>query len=222
MPESSTQEFLEVQDIREGVLILKNQGLRSVMMVSSLNFALKSEEEQTAIIYAFQNFLNSLDFSCQIVIQSRNINITPYLDELKDLEENQTNELLKEQTASYREFIKQLVQGETIMTKNFYAVVPYTLMEALGVVAATKKFGLDKFLSKKGQQSKNVMTDVDFQRCKVQLWQRMEFMAMGLRRCGLEAIPLTTTELIELFWAVHHPEQAEIGYYPEILPELTK
>ena len=108
------------------------------------------------------------------------------------------------------------------MTKNFYAVVPYTLMEALGVVAATKRFGLNKLFSKKSQQPANTMTDVDFQRCKTQLWQRMEFMAMGLRRCGLEAIPLTTTELIELFWAIHHPEQAEIGYYPEILPELTK
>jgi len=222
MPEASTQDFLEIQDIREGILILKNQGLRGVMMVSSLNFALKSEDEQTATIYAFQNFLNSLDFSCQIIIQSRNINITPYLDELKDLEEKQTNELLKEQTASYREFIKQLVQGETIMTKNFYVVVPYTLMEGLGVVAVTKRFSLDKLFGKKNQQAAEAMADADFQRCKTQLWQRMEFLAMGLRRCGLEAIPLTTAELIELFWAIHHPEQAEIGYYPEILPELIK
>ena len=120
MPDSSTQDFLEVQDIREGLLILKNQGIKGVLMVSSLNFALKSEDEQTAIIYAFQNFLNSLDFSCQIVIQSRNINITPYLDSIKDLEERQTNELLKIQTASYHDYIKELAKGEVIMTKNFY------------------------------------------------------------------------------------------------------
>jgi len=222
MPQTSTQDFLEVYDIKEGVLILKNRGLRGVLMVSSLNFALKSDEEQTAIIYAFQNFLNSLDFSCQILIQSRNINITPYLDELKDLEEKQTNELLRQQTSSYREFIKELVQGETIMTKNFYMVVPYTLMEALGVKAATKQFGLGKIFGKKDKESAAELTDADFQRCKTQLWQRMEFLAMGLRRCGLEAIPLTTPELIELFWAIHHPEQAEIGYYPEIFPELIK
>lgn len=222
MPEASTQDFLEIQDIKEGVLVLKNQGLRGVLMVSSLNFALKSEEEQTAIIYAFQSFLNTLDFSCQIVIQSRNINISPYLDELKDLEEKQTNELLREQTASYREFIKQLVQGETIMTKNFYTVVPYSLMEGLGMGAITKKFGLSKLFGKKDKQQSSAITDDEFQRCKTQLWQRMEFLAMGLRRCGLEAIPLTTPELIELFWAIHHPEQAEIGYYPEILPELIK
>ena len=108
MPESATQQFLEVQDIREGVLLLKNNGIRGILMVSSINFALKSDEEQTAIVYAFQNFLNSLDFFCQIVIQSRNINITPYLDSLKDLEEKQTNELLRKQTTSYREFIKNI------------------------------------------------------------------------------------------------------------------
>jgi len=222
MPESATQAFLEIQDIREGVLLLKNNSIRGVMMVSSINFALKSEEEQTAVVYAFQNFLNSLDFSCQIVIQSRNINITPYLDTLKDLEDKQTNELLKKQTIAYREFIKNMVKGDTVMTKNFYVVVPYTLMEIFGVAGAAKQFNFLKQLSgdKKNQQKE--INDADFQRCKTQLWQRMEFLAMGLRRCGLEAMPLTTPELIELFWSIHHPEQAEIGYYPEILPELLK
>ena len=216
MTGSPTQEFLEIKDIREGVLLLKNNSIRGILMVSSINFALKSDEEQSAIIYAFQTFLNSLDFFCQIVIQSRNINITPYLDGLKDLEEKQTSELLKQQTASYRDFIKNLVKGDTIMTKNFYVVVPYSLMEVLGVGAIAKQF--DFLKSKKEKE----MKDDDFQRCKSQLWQRMEFLAMGLRRCGLEAIPLTTPELIELFWSIHHPDQAEIGYYPEILPELLK
>ncbi len=216
MPESATQQFLEVQDIREGVVILKNNSIRGVLMVSSINFALKSEEEQTAIIYAFQNFLNSLDFFCQIVIQSRNINITPYLDSLKDLEERQTNELLRKQTASYREFIKNMVTGDMVMTKNFYVTVPYNLMEILGVKAAPGIPGLNT------QQQNKKLTDDEFQRCKTQLWQRMEYLAMGLRRCGLESVPLTTPELIELFWAIHHPDQAEIGYYPEILPELLK
>jgi len=220
MAESATQAFLEVQDIKEGVLILKNNAIRGILMVSSINFALKSEEEQTAIIYAFQSFLNSLDFSCQIVIQSRNINITPYLDSLKDLEERQTNELLRKQTASYREFIKNMVIGDVVMTKSFFVVVPYTLMEILGVGAATKQFDVLKQFG--GKEQTQAMKDDEFQRCKTQLWQRMEYLAMGLRRCGLEAVPLTTPELIELFWAIHHPDQAEIGYYPEILPELLK
>lgn len=221
MVETSTQEFLEIEDIREGVIVLKNKDLRTILMVSSQNFALKSDEEQTAIIYAFQSFLNTLDFSCQIVIQSRKINITPYLDELSELEKKQTNELLKTQISSYQEFIKEMVRGQAIMTKQFFIVIPYTLMEALGISAAKKKF---KFLSffEKEKESTLGLNESDFQRCKTQLWQRMEFVAMGLRRCGLEAIPLTTPELIELFWTIHHPEQAEVGYYPEILPELLK
>ena len=220
MQESATQAFLEVKDIKEGVLILKNNSVRGILMVSSINFALKSEDEQTAIIYAFQNFLNSLDFFCQIVIQSRNINITPYLDSLKDLEEKQTNSLLREQTSSYREFIKNMVVGDVVMTKNFYVVVPYNLMEIFGMKGAGKQFNI--FKQATGGQQAQILKDDDFQRCKTQIWQRMEYVSMGLRRCGLESVPLTTPELIELFWSIHHPDQAEVGYYPEILPELLK
>jgi hypothetical protein len=218
MPESATQDFLEIKDIREGILLLKDNSIRGVMMVSSLNFALKSEEEQTAIIYAFQNFLNSLDFFCQIVVQSRNINITSYLDSLKDIEERQTNTLLRQQTASYREFIKNLVIGDMVMTKNFYIVIPYNLAEMAGQAKSIGK----SFSVISSQAQGKPMQEEDFQRCKTQLWQRMEYVSMGLKRCGLEAIPLTTPELIELFWAIHHPEQAEVGYYPEIFPELLK
>ena len=219
MAESATQAFLEVQDIREGILLLKNSSIRGILMVSSINFALKSEEEQTAIVYAFQNFLNSLDFFCQIVVQSRNINITPYLDGLKDLEERQTNTLLRKQTSSYREFIKNMVVGDLVMTKNFYVVVPYNLMEIFGM-GGTGKSMFKQFSASPAQGQP--MKDDDFQRCKTQLWQRMEYVSMGLRRCGIDAMPLTTPELIELFWSIHHPDQAEIGYYPEILPELLK
>ncbi len=220
MVNNATQDFLEVKDIREGVIILKNNSIRGILMVSSLNFALKSEEEQNAIIYAYQSFLNSLDFSCQIIIQSRKINITPYLDSLQELEQKQTTDLMRQQTASYKEFIKEMVRGDMVMTKNFYVVVPYELMEIFGASGITKQFD---FLKSSGQKNQTQeMKDNDFERCKTQLWQRMEFLAMGLRRCGLEAIPLTTPELIELFWSIHHPEQAEIGYYPEILPELLK
>ena len=92
---STTQDFLEIKDIRDGILMLKNNQIRGVLMVSSINFVLMSEEEQNSIIYGFQGFLNSLDFSCQIIVQSRKINITPYLDTIKGLEEKQTSELLK-------------------------------------------------------------------------------------------------------------------------------
>jgi len=214
MLKGATQQFLEIDQIREGVVILKNKALRGVLMVSSLNFALKSEEEQNAIIYQFQSFLNSLDFVCQIVIQSRRLNITGYLDKLRELEKSQENELLKVQTAGYREFVEELVKAGIIMTKTFFIVVPYTIGEARGITPTGKKLLRMPKLP--------ALTEEMFQRCKTQLWQRMEFVTLGLRRCGLRAIPLSTPELIELFWSLHHPTEAEVGYYPEILPELAK
>ncbi len=130
MPTNSTQQFLEISQIREGLLVLRDQSLRAVMMVSSLNFALKSEEEQSSIISAFQSFLNSLDFSCQIVIQSRKLNITGYLDKIKELEAKQENELLRIQTSEYHDFIQSLVsfefshksQGAQIYAHNWHCL----------------------------------------------------------------------------------------------------
>jgi len=213
MPEASSQQFLEIKEIKQGVIVLKNKAMRAILMVSSLNFALKSEEEQNAIIYQFQNFLNSLDFSLEIIIQSRRLNITGYLDKLKDLETRQINELLKTQTAEYRNFIKDLITGGSIMSKTFFVVVPFSLIEIPGVETAKGLFRPKALATLSKEQ---------FQRCKSQLWQRMEFVAMGLRRCGLQCIPLNTSELIEVFWSLHHPEEAEVGYYPEIPPELIK
>jgi len=214
MPNSSTQQFIELDQIKEGLLVLKNRSLRAVMMVSSLNFALKSDEEQSSIIGAFQSFLNSLDFSCQIVIQSRKLNITGYLDKIKELASKQDNELLRIQTEEYHDFIQGLVSGGTIMSKSFFVVIPFALLEAKAIASP-----LDLLKSSTGSSS---LTEAEFQRCKSQLWQRMEFVALGLRRCGLQAMPLTTPELIELFWSLHHPKEAEVGYFPEIPPELAK
>ena len=211
MPKKTTQELLEIDQIREGVILLKNKALRGVLMVSSLNFALKSDDEQNATIYQFQSFLNSLDFPCQILVQSRRLNITGYIEKLKDLEKGQENELLKIQTTSYREFIESIIKEGVIMTKTFFIVIPFTLLESQGTPPSA-------FLKKPGVPA---LTEDEFQRCRTQLWQRMEFLAMGLRRCGLQAVPLTTLELIELFWGLYHPQEAEVGYYPEIPPELT-
>lgn len=210
MPKAPTQKFLEIDQIKEGVVVLRNKALRGVLMSSSLNFALKSEDEQTAIIYQFQNFLNSLDFSLQISVQSRRLNITGYLDKLKELEQQEKNDLLKLQISEYQKFIRELIAESSIMSKNFFVIVPFTLVE------------LPRLTGEKKSRPKGVsLTEERFQRAKNQLWQRMEFVALGLRRCGLEVMPLNTTELIELFWGVYHPEEAEIGYYPEIPPELT-
>ena len=209
----ATQQILELEQIREGVIVLRNKALRGVIMVSSLNFALKSEDEQNAIIYHFQNFLNSLDFPIEIVVQSRRLNITGYLAKLRELEEKQENELLKTQTAEYQKFIKDLIAGGQILSKNFFVVVPFTLIEIPG---------MKEVKGRVGQKTIPILTEEQFQRAKSQLWQRMEFVAMGLRRCGLQCIPLNAPELIELFWSLYHPEEAEVGYYPEIPPEIIR
>ncbi len=212
MAKISTQEFLEFEQIREGIIILKNKALRAVLMVSSLNFALKSEDEQKAILYQFQDFLNSLDFPCQILIHSRKLNIVGYLDKLKEIEEKEENELLKIQIVEYRKFIEDIMAGGAIMQKIFYLIVPFTLLEAREVIPEKKRRLSIKI---------PVLTEEEFQRCKTQLWQRVEFIVLGLRRCGLQCIPLSTTELVELFWSFYHPLEAERGYYPEFPPELT-
>ncbi len=209
MAQASTQQIIEIYQIKEGVIILKNKALRGVLMVSSINFALKSGEEQNATIFQFQNFLNSLDFSIEIVMQSKRLNITGYLEKLKELEAKEKNELLKIQIAEYQKFIRELIGGGAIMSKQFFVIVPFSLIE------------LPKLTAEETKQKTASLTEEKFQRARTQLWQRMEFAALGLRRCGLQSIPLNTTELIELFWSSYHPEEAEVGYYPEIPPELT-
>ena len=210
----STQDLLPFKEIKDGVIILRSNALRGILMVSSLNFALKSADEQEAIIYQFQNFLNSLDFTTQIIVQSRQVNLTGYLDKLKDLENHQTDKLLKVQTADYRRFIANLIQQGTIMNKKFFVIAPYTLAE-LEVSAPLKEL-----FQRKGKHES--MSSPVFKRARTQLYQRMEFIAIGLRRCSLLAAPLTSAELIELLWSVYHPQSAEVGYYPSIMPELIR
>ncbi len=212
MKGKTTQQFLEFEQIREGVMLLKNKALRAVLMVSSQNFALKSEEEQNATLYQFQNFLNSLDFPCQILVHSRRLNIISYLDKLKEIEKKEENDLLKLQIEEYRKFIEDIMTEGAVMQKIFYVVIPFTLLKSQGQISEKKPRIPIKI---------SAITEEEFQRCKSQLWQRVEFVALGLRRCGLQAVPLNTLELIELLWSFYHPLEAEKGYYPEIPPELS-
>jgi len=206
---TTTQDFLEFERIRDGIIILKNKGLRAVLMVSSLNFVLKSTEEQNAILYQFQNFLNSLDFSCQILILSRRLNITGYLDKLSEIEKKEENELLQVQISEYRKFVDQIMKGGSVMQKTFYVVIPFSIGEAHSIKE-----------EKKGP--KIAITEELFQRARNQLMQRIEFIILGLRWCSLEAIPLNSLEIAELLWSLYHPTEAERGYYPEMPSELIE
>lgn len=115
----STQKYVDVEEVRDGVIVLKNGSLRAVLLVSSINFDLKATEEQDSIIGQYQNFLNSLDFPIQIIVSSRKLNINPYLDYLKKKETQLTNDLLRLQLAEYQNFIKNLTDVSNIMSKFF-------------------------------------------------------------------------------------------------------
>lgn len=209
MAKIPSQQFIPIQQIREGVMIQKDRSLKGVILVSSLNFGLKSEDEQMAIIYQFQNFLNSLDFSCQIIVNSRKVNITGYIEKIREFEEKQQNKLMKIQTSEYRNFIEEIVSTGSIMTKKFYIVVPYFPM-----------LEISKVSSQSSVKTAGSLTEKKFQTGKYQLWQRMEYVSLGIRRCGLKSANLGSEELIELLWGLHHVNQAELGYYPDLPPEV--
>lgn len=184
-----SQAFVPVKEVRSGVIILKDGGYRGVLMCSSLNFALKSEEEQRGIIGGFQSFLNTIDFSVQIVVHSRKTDIRPYLNLLEQRMEQQQSELMRIQLREYMSFIRTFIEGSDIMTKTFYVVVPYS--GATTPVAA----GLPVL-----NKTAPVRAANDFEEGRVQLNQRMALVTSGLASSGIRAVPLGTEELIELLY----------------------
>ncbi|QQG44876.1 MAG: hypothetical protein HYW89_02580 [Candidatus Sungiibacteriota bacterium] len=201
---TSAQEFLAIDTVREDAVVLKDGGLRVVLMCSSLNFALKSSEEQDAVIFQYQNFLNSLDFSLQFVIHSRKLNIEPYLESLKERQKEEDSDLLKIQIYEYQEFIKTFVSMTNIMSKTFYVVVPFT-------PSALERGGFWRdWLETLGlsPQKKQNSTGL-FEEHKNQLWQRVDTAVSGLHSFGIRAVPLNTEELIELFYGLYNPTEFE-------------
>jgi len=194
----STQEFVPVAEVRDGVVVLKDGSLRAILLASSLNFALKSEDEQTAFIVQFQNFLNALDFSCQIFVQSRMLDIRPYVATLEAAYKEQLDDLMRIQIREYIEFIKSFTEAANIMTKNFFVVVPYS-----PVVAAGKgPLSLLPFGKKKpGVEEANR----SFEEEASQLEQRISIVQQGLVRTGVRTVQLGTEEAIELLYKLFNP-----------------
>ena len=204
---SSIQEHISIKKIKDDVIVLKSGGLRAILMTSSLNFALKSSEEQDATIYRYQNLLNSLDFPVQIVAASRKFDIIPYIEMLEQKQTQQQNELLKIQTSEYIVFIKELAEMTNVMTESFYLVIPYSSSIAKKTGFFSKFFG--------GGKKQPAAQEEKFQELKNNLWQRMEFVVSGLRAIGLKAVPLKTEEIVELFYKLYNPSAKEE-------PELQK
>lgn len=209
-----TQNLIEVQGIKNGTVILRNGGLRRILLVSGINFDLKSEEEQNMIIGLFQNFLNALNFTVQIFIHSRKLNIDSYLENLELRETQESNELLKNQIAEYREFIRAFVAENAIMGKSFFIVVPFDpakLPEGSEIVTQ-KLFG---FFKKKGiekpvrlpepgaDQNRQLEQHIE------QLNQRVNQVINSLNQMNLRAVPLNDEEITELFYNLYNPEDVE-------------
>ncbi|HWH16640.1 MAG TPA: hypothetical protein VNU25_03595 [Candidatus Paceibacterota bacterium] len=192
-PSKSTQSFVPVKEVRNGVIMLKDGGYRAVLMCSSINFALKGEDEQRAIIGGFQSLLNTLDFSIEIVVHSRKTDIRPYLALLETRMQDQTTELMRLQLREYMQFIRNFIDSSDIMTKTFYVVVPYAPSAGGIVKSAAPLFG--------GRPAPAPSAGGDsFEEHRVQLEQRMALVVSGLAASGVRAVPLGTEEIIELLY----------------------
>ncbi len=189
---SPTQSFVPVKEVRNGIVILKNGEYRGILMCSSLNFALKSEMEQRAIIGGCQNFLNTLDFSVQISVHSRKMDLRPYLELLAARTDAQQSDLMKIQVREYMQFVRSFSDNANIMSKMFYIVVPY-----VPAVASQVKSALPFFQKETNVTQGNTSS---FDEYRIQLEQRMSLVASGLASTGLRAVMLGTEEVIELLY----------------------
>jgi hypothetical protein len=202
----TTQDFVPIKEVRDGIAILEDGSMRAIVMTSSLNFALKSEDEQQSIIYQFQNFLNSVNFSVQIVIQSRRLDIRPYIALLEQRRKEQTNELMKIQTKEYVEFIKTFTGNTNIMTKSFFVVIPYSPAK----INLTKKDGfLSNFINKNKKTDASGAVASDFEENRTQLEQRVSIVQQGIIRSGIRAVQLGTEEIIEMYYKLFNPGEVD-------------
>lgn len=193
---SATQNFLKFSEIRDDTIIMQDGTLRAILAVSSTNFDLKSEEEQNALIYSYQRFLNSLEFHVQIILQSRKMDIGEYIEKLKIIMERQTNELLRMQTSEYIDFIARLVESANVMNKNFYVVVPLEM----SVTASSNSGGLFSKLFGTGKTAQITAKQQAFIDYRKQLDERVGSVSSNLGSAGLRVVRLNTDQLIELVY----------------------
>lgn len=206
----STQKYMDISEIRNDCVILTNGSLCGIVLASSINFALKSEDEQKGIISGYVQFLNSLDFPIQIVIHNRPFNIKPYLAQLDELRKRQTNDLLKDQMAEYSDFIKELVGMGEIMSRRFYVVVPYNPL-------GDTKRGFFSRISDVFSAAKVVKIKAErFEKYREILFKRIDTVTSGLGAIGVGAAPLDTQSLIEFFYTIYNPAESEMQKMAEV------
>jgi len=199
-PGPSTQRYLDIAEIRDNVVVLKDGTLRAVILVSSINFALKSPEEQQATVQSYMQFLNGLEYPLQIVIQSRQMNIDKYIEALNEQEKKIDNELLKTNIRDYRSFIEDLVELGEIMQKRFYAVVPYD------PVSDKQRNFRSRLTDALSPASLVKLSNKQFMERRDALMQRVRITQQGLSGMSLKNTQLDTQGLIELYYTVYNPD----------------
>ena len=207
----AAQEFVPIKEVRDGIIILKDGGLRAVLIASSINLSLKSADEQVAIIQQFQAFLNGLDFSTQIVMQSRRLDIRPYLLKLEARQKEQTEQLLKIQTREYIEFIRSFTDEVNIMTKTFFVVVPYSSTLAKSNSSVIENMLGSSTERKQVQGGKKAIDLANFEEKRSQLDQRISVIIQGLGGLGIRSTQLKTEEVVELFYKTFNPGDISQG-----------
>lgn len=194
----STQKYLAIKEVRDGVIVLRDGGYRTILMVNAINFNLKSRDEQEALMSSYQAFLNGLTFPIQIVVQSRTLDLDKYLKELEDINQRQDNSLLRAQTKDYIGFVRELIGVANIMNKTFYVIIPYELAIAQQGFW-TRLFGKQPAPSAVGKR---------FEKIKSELAERTTIVSNGLASLGLSNVQLNTQELVELFYSTYNPDVA--------------
>ncbi|MBU1082918.1 hypothetical protein KKE14_00540 [Patescibacteria group bacterium] len=197
MKPTNTQKHLLFKSIKDGVVVMKDGSLRAVLMVNSINFNLKSQDEQTSLLRSYQNFLNSLNFPIQIVVQSRTLDLDEYLKKLEVASKSQSNELLQTQTEEYISFVKELIGVANIMSKSFYIVIPYTQSIQ----------GKGGFISRLFHRTASALSPMA--KAKEDILRRAHLISSSISSLGLSSALLNTEELIDLFYATYNPDLAQ-------------
>jgi hypothetical protein len=223
---NSTQNTLQIAEIRDGIVIMSDGSFRSVIMVKSINFDLMSGQEQEAVEYSYQGFLNSLYFPIQIFVRSQRIDLQPYIEKLDKIRTEHDNMLLALLMEDYINYIDQLSQQTNIMDKKFYVVVPYFPIEDVQkMLTQSKNFFTGLAGIFKSKEQRVTINEAELEKAKTELRNRVQATLSGLMQCGIQGLPLDTQELIELYYDTYNPDTAtrqQLKNFDELTAEIIK
>jgi hypothetical protein len=223
---NSTQNTLQIAEIRDGIVIMNDGSFRSIIMVKSINFDLMSSQEQEAVEYSYQGFLNSLYFPIQIFVRSQRVDLQPYIEKLDKIRTEHDNMLLALLMEDYINYIDQLSDQTNIMDKKFYIVIPYfPTVDVQKALSQSKGFisGIGKLFNNK--EDHVVINEADLEKAKNELRNRVQAALGGLAQCSIQGLPLDTQELIELYYDTYNPDTAtrqQLKNFDELTAEIIQ